>query len=293
MKQGRLLSSVLVTALIAVPLAGYSAVITQTVGDQDWNNAIWGSPAAAPTSGNDYVSDTGVSNSRLRIGADGSGATFGGDSLTLVSGTRALSKMQGTATGTINGDFILAGGWLSFAPNNGGSLANTTLNVVNFNVTAGSTLSVGSYTAVSTIDGILTGSGDIQFYLENAAHATPDQSVLFTDVSGYTGALTVTEKLGIEFGVDYTFSNTVTLQDADSFLIVNGSQTLTFAEGTLVDNVNGTVAPGTYTGASLDALGANYVNNGGTIVVIPEPATIGLIAVMGGGLLFVRRRFMM
>lgn len=270
--------------------SGYADTILQSAGGSaDWTDAIWGSPAAVPSAGNDYVTDV-AGGAYVRIGASGGSTTFAGNSLTVT--TRALSKMQDGAVATLNGDIILDGGWFSFAPNSGASLANSTFAINNLDVVNNSTMSVGSFTAVSAIDGTLKGSGNLLFYLENASHATADQYISFTGISGYTGALTVTEKLGIEFGTDYTFSNTVTLQDADSFLNVNSGQTLTFGEGLLVDNANGTVAPGTYTGTALDALGANYVNNGGTIVVIPEPATISMIAMMGGGLLFIRRRFM-
>ncbi len=45
-------------------------------------------------------------------------------------------------------------------------------------------------------------------------------------------------------------------------------------------------------------LGANdfeihFVNNNGVITAIPEPATLGLMALMGASILFIRRRFMM
>lgn len=286
MKQRKTLATVLALAAFAIPMIGQSAVITQTAGGStDWTDpAVWdGNPIS---SANDYVTDA-AGGSYLRMSASGGDTTFSGNSLTVT--TRALLKTQ-TATTTINGDLILDGGWFSFAANAG--TWNPTFAANSFNVIANSTMSSGGYIYDATIDATLTGSGDLTLYLENAAHATADQSISFAGISGYTGALTVTEKLGIEFGTDYTFNNTVTLQDADSFLNVNSGQTLTFAEGMLVDSVNGTVASGTYTGAALDALGANYVNNGGSIVVIPEPATLGLVGIFGAGMLVIRHRFM-
>ncbi|QBG45913.1 PEP-CTERM sorting domain-containing protein [Verrucomicrobia bacterium S94] len=41
------------------------------------------------------------------------------------------------------------------------------------------------------------------------------------------------------------------------------------------------------------ALGANYYVDNFKLEVVPEPGTLGLIAVFGGGVLFIRRRFMM
>jgi hypothetical protein len=51
-----------------------------------------------------------------------------------------------------------------------------------------------------------------------------------------------------------------------------------------------------YAGAYLSVTGNRAGNHGIkslTVDAIPEPATLGLIAAMGGGLLFIRRRFMM
>lgn len=278
--------SVFLSIVFALPMCGYSSTITQTVSNVDWNSAMWGAGPDAPTSGNDYVTAIG-GNDIVRIGAAGTSSIFGGDSLTGIAGTRILSKLQDGQTGTINGDLTLAGGRLSFAPNGAGN--NSILDFVNLAVTANSQIDVGASTLVSTVDATLTGSGDILFLLENAPTAALyDQYITFTDISGYTGALTVTDEFGLEFGVSHLFANTLTLQDADSFLIVNAGQTLSFTNGGLVD-ANGTVAPGTYSGATLDALGANYLNNGGTVVVIPEPSSIAL-TLAGMVLLFARRR---
>ena len=52
----------------------------------------------------------------------------------------------------------------------------------------------------------------------------------------------------------------------------------------------------TLDGAAIDAssFAANFeVTNGGqTLSAVPEPATLGLIMAFGGGVLFIRRRFM-
>ena len=58
----------------------------------------------------------------------------------------------------------------------------------------------------------------------------------------------------------------------------------------LPQDSNYTVVPGTAAGQ--EAL-VNAMSEYTGLVAIPEPTTIGLVGVMGGGLLFVRRRFMM
>lgn len=270
-----------ILAGMALPMTGHSAIITQTSGGSaDWTDpAVWdGNPISAA---DDYVTDL-AGGAYLRMSASGGDSTFVGNSLTVT--TRALLKTQ-DATTTLNGDLILDGGWFSFAANGAGPWAST-FAASNFNVVSSSTMSLGAFHNDTTIDSILTGAGDLLLYLENAPHVDPDQTITFNGINGFTGAFTVTEKLGVAFGTNYAFSNTFTLQDADSFLIVNSGQTLTFDEGGLVDS-NGVVAPGSYSGASLDALGGNFLNNGGTVLVVPEPS----VALLGGlGFLGLLRR---
>jgi len=258
-------STILTLGLIALGFATSATAdtITQTVDNIDWNAAMWGTPAAVPTAGNDYVSATGGTD-RFRISADGSSSTFAGDSITAVAGTRALMKTTDGNTSTVNGDFILDGGRLSHAPNSGSHSA--TLDISQLVVmSTGGWIDVAASSATFTIDGTLTGSGNLLIDYEGGSEAG-SRTVSFTGISGYTGAITVNEGMGIEFGGDYTFTNTLTLNTTSS-LNVNSGQTLTFDDGALVDAANGAVAPGTYSGATLDALGANYVNNGGTLVV--------------------------
>lgn len=281
------LGSMLITALLALPMVSSSAIITNTVENTDWNAAIWGSGPSTPSSGNDYVVGTSGYPS-IRIGADGSSSTFGGDNLTFADGTALIKAGPGT-TSTVTGNIWFDGGALRNGPNSAG---DNTLATTQFIIAGGGGLIANSRLIPSlTLDGTLTGSGDLTLNIYNP-DGTTGGAMVITDVSGYTGAITVAGYLDVEFGVDYTFTGGFDLSEAGSQLVVNSGQTLTFAEGSLSDT-NGVVAAGIYSGASLDALGANYINNGGTVVVIPEPATISLIAIMGGGLMFIRRRFML
>ncbi|MES2440004.1 MAG: hypothetical protein V4584_13090 [Verrucomicrobiota bacterium] len=234
--------------------------ISQTVGDLDWNTAMWGTPAAVPSSENSYLSATGVTNNRFRISATGTASTFGGGSLTVAAGTRALMKNQNGSVSTINGDMTLNGGRLSHAPNTGPHAG--TLDVANFVVGGtGSFIDING-TSTLTIDGTLTGSGDLLLRPELAAGGT----ISFTGISGYTGALTVQAPVRLDFGAGYTFTNSLTLQNGAT---LNVDQSLTFEFGDLV--ANGTVvAPGTYTGFDIALLGPNFVDGGGTLTVVEK-----------------------
>ncbi|MCW1925366.1 hypothetical protein OKA05_22590 [Luteolibacter arcticus] len=233
---------------------------TQTVWDQDWNALMWGTPAAAPATGHSYVSATGGNNT-FRISANGAASTFGGSSLTVSSGTRALMKNQNGAISTVNGDLTLSGGRLSHGPNGPASHA-ATLDVFNF-IVNGSTASVidpSSTVTTLTIDGTLTGTGDLTIRPENGTNA---RNVKITGINNYTGVLTVQSPIQFELGAGYTFTNTLTLQTTAK---LNVTQSLTIEEGKLVAN-GVTIPAGTYTGAGLTGLGANFVNGGGTLTV--------------------------
>jgi Bacterial TSP3 repeat len=232
----------------------------QTVGDLDWNAAMWGTPASAPTTGNDYVSATGVTNNRFRISATGTASTFGGSSVTVITGTRALMKNQNGAISSLSGDFTLNGGRLSHAPNNGPHAG--VLDVTNFIVSGTGSIVDINGTSSLTIDGVLNGNGDLLLKPELTAGGT----ISFTGISGYTGALTVQAPVRLDFGADYTFTSSLTLQTT---AILNVDQSLTFEFGKLV--ANGVQIPvGTYTGGDISALGANFENGGGTLTVVQK-----------------------
>lgn len=268
--------------------ASHAATIVQTVGNIDWNANMWGSPAAAPTAGNDYVTATGVTNDLVRISANGGSSTFGGASLRIVSGTAGLLK-NSNSTSTINGSLILDGGLINHGPN-GGDTSNlaATLDVDGFEVRSASEIQIGNAAGNLTVTAPLTGAGNLALYGTNSQ--TGD-IVSFNGISAFTGTINLgtSGALTLGFGTaDYTFSNTLNILGT-SVLQVNNGQTLTFTLGDLIDPVNGAVAVGTYTGAGLTGLGANYANNGGTLVVIPEPsaALLGLACLSA---VFLRRR---
>ncbi len=241
----------------AVLTEAHAETVAQTVGDIDWNAAMWGDPPAVPVAGNDYVATSGMD--RFRIAADGTSSTFGGDSITIVENSRALIKLQNGATATLNGDLTLAGGGMSFGPNGGPH--DGTLDVENLIVTgSGSDITPSSGVGTFTIDGVLSGDGDLRLLVVSGNNL---RTVSFTEVGDYTGNLTVAAPIRLDFGSDHTFAGGLTLEGA---AILSVDQTLTFSAGKLVAD-GAVVPPGTYSGASLYDLGFNFEDGGGTLIV--------------------------
>lgn len=270
-------------AMATMTQAG-AATVTMTVDDQDWNAAIWGSPASSPTTGNDYVSAVGGTN-RFRISATGASSTFGGDSVELVAGTRALMKNI-NSTATVNGDFILSGGRLSLGANNPSS---STLAATRFIVTSsGSVIDMANSGVRLTIDSVLSGSGGLDINYENSSDGG-SRAVAFTQSVGYTGIMNVNDSMVLDFNSDVAFGGTLNINGTSELIV---DQVLTFGSGKLVAN-GAAVADGTYTGTDLDALGLNFINSGGTVIVssaIPEPSTTALVSIVALGAAMRRRR---
>ena len=144
-------------ALVAIPSAR-SADVIQVTNNAEWNLATTWDDGAAPVGGNDYFTsnDLGVSEETLR-GPFG-GATFEGGSLTIVSGSRLLTKGSGTSTFTIS-NLILDGGRITHGDANPLHILAGGLNVAS---SSEITLSRGTgQTKSFQIDSIMTGSGNL------------------------------------------------------------------------------------------------------------------------------------
>ena len=292
---------------IARPLAALSASLlltisagatefTQTVSSggttTEWNDAIWGSPAAAPTSGNTYVSAAGLNTAnssslgsandltgRVRAygGSNGS-PTFAGDSLTIVGGTELLLKDP--TTYSVN--LILNGGFLRFSPNTGGSatIGGT------INAAADSVIGVVQSGASNlTVNSTFTGGANLRL----AAGTGGSNSLIFSatsDFSAYTGTLDIgggNTRVTVSFGAgDHDLSGaTLALDSAGAFgtsdiLNLDGNVSVaSFAFETQ------NLVVGTYSSADLNTLFSTtrFTGVGSlTVSAIPESSTFALLA---------------
>ena len=293
----------MVTALTSVSNA---ATITQTVNDtvnSDWNtHALWGSPAAVPTAGNNYLtanlggaaSSTGLGSSVTTRVRDTGVNPFAGDSLTISSSTELLLKNNNTTT---TGNVILNGGTVRFAPS-GGTLATL---AGTLNVAADSYLGLaGSVNQTFTVNSAITGSGVLHLAAGNTASTVQPILTLALggDLSGFNGVLNLgggTSTSGsinatLDFNLNYTlpFVAFVMGQSASAD-VVNLDQNVTFGSFTFGST---SLAAGTYTATDLNGLvgnGSQFIDGGGTLTVVPEPSTFAMLTA-GLTLLAIRRR---
>lgn len=167
--------------------------------------------------------------------------------------------------------------------------------------TAGSISSSGSVSVGA--NGTLSGSGTFDSAVTVAGQLNPGNS---------PGTLTFNEALTLESTATLTLEITGTAASLYDILANDGDDTLT-ADGALVFDTTGYTAAlndsftvftnwggfagsfssitGTDLGDGLSFDTSNLLVDG-TVTVIPEPATLGLIVMMGGGLLWIRRAFM-
>jgi hypothetical protein len=265
---GIVFSLVLVNAVQA-------ATITMTASNVSWLNPMWGTPAATPIAGNDYVmAYVGTTNPGvMRVSpynSTGNGNTsFPGNSITVENQCRFLMKQYGGETVTINGGsgnlIVNAGGRISLAGNNPGAAGTVTLDIGQLNVTGNCLVDMNNAASGLLVSGTLTGAGPMT--IQKEASNTARSFATFANVSNYTGDITVGTYIDLGFGVNCVFPGTLTL-NSNSTLKVD--HTLTF-QRILINGAP--VEAGTYSGSSLTALnsslGATYlVDGGGTLTVV-------------------------
>lgn len=304
-------------AVLAVPALSSADTVNLTgidgFGTSSFNSAgLWDS-AAAPVAGNDYVVGDGT---RLRTPADGGSYTFAGDSLTINNttayGDGFMFKGTGSA-GTITvGNLIMDGGLLSHA--------NGTGDIFNL---------AGSMTVASGGARLYAKQGPVNIYSDISGSGiitidAPDSDSLcklwlYSSANTFTGDIVNNGRLGL---VDDANLNFVIGASGVNNSVSGAAQFHTTYDGDFVFDLSGagttigdswdvitTAAASTYYGATFTVAGFAdqgdgtwYLDNGsaeysfdtgtGTLSVIPEPATLGLIGVAGVGMLAARRRFM-
>jgi hypothetical protein len=237
---------------------------------------VSGSFAASLTaagSAEDTIIFDGANMPTLNVATYATG--FGNDSATMIFNSGGAFNLD--MSPLPNGGMIMNGESrtiLTVGDGTGGGTDDVVVNVSGL----GSLLRHSSVTADYLVhsDGVLNFSGNLQLYADNNKHAT---------LSLNGGSIVATGNLDVDFGTQ-----------ADSyveFLAGGGSLTAAYGGafanfGAVTNDVNGIFV-------DTNAGGLEFTDNGSsfTVTSIPEPATLGLIAAFGGGLLFIRRRFML
>ena len=259
---------------------------------------------------------TGTGALTIDTGSRNNGSTTAGGGLILHS------------TGTLSGDVTVDGVDLQMSADNAlGTGAITLDNGAQLknrdsHTTLGNALTIGAgggelmagWSKSLTLDGALSGSGALTIVADSGT------VYLNGDSTGFTGLLNI--DTGAKLGGSGTINGDLTIAAGGTLafsttdtLTVGGTVSLdsTFGIDDLIGISSGT-AEGTYTLIDGDAsasflagfenigagnayvLGAGksaYFQEGSLqVVVIPEPATLGLVVAMAGGMLFIRRRFM-
>ncbi|MFC7337921.1 choice-of-anchor Q domain-containing protein [Haloferula chungangensis] len=236
--------------------------------------SVW-SNNAAPSAANDYFlrADVGATSVRGTMltspaGTTGSGSVnFTGDSLEASELTTLVVKQRGTETLAIrdgNGDLNLSGGTIRFDPNQGGSTPVFDVDRLTFDRGTHFIEVSGSTTRI-TFDGVLSGTGRLRLLAKR--NSFPSGNVVtFTEVnnSALTGTVSVSDGIVLDFGSDVSPAGTIELNDTAQLHV---DQIIRLGSGRLTDPVNGTVPDGIYLGTTLAALGANYVDGGGALIV--------------------------
>lgn len=265
-----LATSILVLSTATSPGAAITSTRSTTSAETWSTSGIW-SNTAAPSAGNTYESAH-----ILRTAT-----TFGGDSLTVIAGGVVALKPSSTAISNLH----MNGGSIQnyYADNNTATLngalyidAPTSItpgtNVGRINAIASTmygdktiTITGGSTTAVN-----LTGTNN-----PFTGNWVVNSSLLKAIGSGSLGSGNLTVNAGGKFDADSAIDSPSATFTLLGQMVLD--QSVSF--GTIIINGD-TLAPGTYTFAELNtAYDAQFADGGtGTLTVVPEPASLGMVA---------------
>lgn len=294
-----------------------AAIIAQTnLNPNDanpWNTpAVWNGSTVSSTDDYNMVAGTNSLGTSFTVGAtawsfntnlrDTSGAsptntTFTGGRLINNALTRILMKGVNNTTSTASIVFN-GGGHIIHAPNSGGAgNAGTTNLAGTINATTGSTSAIGmipSGNATNTLNitSTITGSGTIQLVTTGGTSRTAFLN-LNGDISNFSGTFLLSTNTGgsdggapsatSAFSIAAASANlaTLNLATASTRFLFNLNSDLNF--GSVIIGTS-TLGVGTYTFDDLNTIApGKFINNSGSITVVPEPSALLLTGLMAMG----------
>ena len=261
-----------------------------------WNTAADGTGAAGFSSTYKAPSNDLVVQSAHTLGfTDPTPLDFGGGSYTLEAGSTMM--VRHSATSTFNGGDWTALGDINFRSDNAAGVGVASGNLIGTaKIQLGAnTLSIahqwGSTSGIVNMGLGVVGNGTIDFLWMNAGN----EWNLSNLSSEFTGTILLDSFSGVLSLGNGAPGASVVLADSNTR---TGQLNMdsNYSVGALSIE-NEAIAAGTYTHAQLLTIGTtagkdfsdNLIDNGGSITVIPEPATMGLFALAGTALFFSRR----
>ncbi|MDB6076479.1 MAG: hypothetical protein JWO82_226 [Akkermansiaceae bacterium] len=276
-----------------------------------WNQATyWGGNTVQ--AGNDYQTGTGFGASNYAFTVNGRtfdytgevrdaqdagvNNTFGGDRLVLSAGTRLLSKAQSITGVTSTVNLLTQGGYIASAANSSGNRSFLAGSITIASGTDTALLLNAPGTFAWTVNSALSGAVDTTLYVtvggsgNEVKNGTLNLNSNFDSFAGTLYLSTVANSKvlpGNPTSALFSIANSAPLAALN---LATGSANFSFNLNNALSfravTVNGTVLnPGTYDFAALDTLApGKFVNNSGTLTVIPEPSAVllGGLAMLGG-----------
>ena len=303
-----------VSVVLVLGLLSEASTVNQIASSErhtDWNNpAVW-EDGLVPDATKDY--HTNGYGLRTVEGDPAGVDAFLGNTLTSGGGEgggagKIMAKTKADDPTTCSANIIFDGGYIE-SSNDGIQIFDGTMEVLG----AGGAFRQrgrGGFTRELQVGALISGSGPMAVYCDdpgNEFHGDvylnsanpygglwtiggPDKhetDVFFTVASsvGNNASLVIDENGVVDIDYDINFNVGTLAINTGGLLTLD--QDHTFAAITLVGNSLGV---GTYDYAALDAMGygALVTDSGGSLTVIPEPATIALLGL--GGLALLRRR---